>query len=70
MQLNARIEGVDVTHGSIELARAEFAKRKLPGRFQLVDGYAYPFSDASFSAVVCSDVIEHVQKPADMLAEM
>lgn len=70
MQLNARIEGVDVTPGSIELARAEFAKRKLPGHFQLVDGYAYPFPDSSFCAVVCSDVIEHVQKPAQMLAEM
>lgn len=70
MQLNARIEGVDVTPGSMELARAEFAKRKLTGRFQTVDGYTYPFPDGSFSAVVCSDVIEHVQKPAVMLAEM
>jgi len=68
--LQARVEGVDVVPLSIDLARAEFAKRKLEGRFQVVDGYVYPFPDASFSAVVCSDVIEHVQKPADMLAEM
>ncbi len=70
MQLDARIEGVDVTPGSIGLARAEFARRNLPGHFQLIDSYAYPFPDAAFSAVVCSDVIEHVQKPMEMLAEM
>lgn len=70
MRLGARIEGVDVTPGSIELARAEFSKRDLTGHFQLIDGYAYPFPDAAFAAVVCSDVIEHVNQPAQMLAEM
>jgi 2-polyprenyl-3-methyl-5-hydroxy-6-metoxy-1,4-benzoquinol methylase len=70
MRLAAQIEGVDVTPLSIELARAEFAKRGLSGRFQEIDGYAYPFEAASFAAVVCSEVIEHVQKPAEMLMEM
>ena len=70
MQLAAQVEGVDVTPLSIELARAEFAKRGLNGRFQAIDGYAYPFDADTFSAVVCSEVVEHVQKPAEMLTEM
>jgi 2-polyprenyl-3-methyl-5-hydroxy-6-metoxy-1,4-benzoquinol methylase len=69
-RLKARVEGIDVVALSIELARTEFEKRNLIGRFQLIDGYVYPFADMFFPAVVCSDVIEHVQKPADMLTEM
>jgi 2-polyprenyl-3-methyl-5-hydroxy-6-metoxy-1,4-benzoquinol methylase len=32
-------------------------------------GESLPFADASFSAIVCWDVIEHVQSPAKMLQE-
>jgi SAM-dependent methyltransferase len=70
IRTKAQIEGIDVEPLSIELARQEFARRGLAGRFTLIDGYDYPFEDGSFSAVVCSDAIEHVQKPEAMLAEM
>ena len=70
MRLQSQIDGIDVVPMSIELARNEFAKRNLRGSFQLIDGYDYPFANSTFQAVVCSDVIEHVQKPADMLHEM
>jgi ubiquinone/menaquinone biosynthesis C-methylase UbiE len=70
MKLGAQIDGIDVTPLSIELARSEFHKRKLPGCFHAIGEYSYPFASDSFAAVVCSDVIEHVQKPADMLREM
>lgn len=70
IRLQAQIDGIDVVPVSIDLARSEFSKRKLTGRFEHVEGYTYPFKDGTFSAVVCSDVIEHVQKPADMLREM
>ena len=70
MRLGARVDGIDVIPLSIELACTEFEKRSLTGRFLLIDGYAYPLADMSFPAVVYSDVIEHVQKPANMLAEM
>jgi 2-polyprenyl-3-methyl-5-hydroxy-6-metoxy-1,4-benzoquinol methylase len=70
MRTGARVHGVDSTADSVELARREFAKRGLSGHFEAIAGYGYPFPDASFPAVVCSDVIEHVQNPADMLREM
>ncbi len=70
MRFNANVEGVDVEPLSIELACKEFEKRGLRGRFAVIDGYAYPFDNASFAAVVCSDAIEHVQKPEAMLREM
>ena len=50
MHLRARIDGIDVVPLAIELAQAEFAKRKLDGRFHLIDGYAYPFRHSNFSA--------------------
>lgn len=69
-RLKARVDGIDTTPLSIELAQTEFSKRKLAGQFTVIDGYRYPFDDSVFAAVVCSDVIEHVQQPKDMLREM
>ena len=66
----AHVAGVDTTALSIELARKEFSKRSLFGEFQIIDGYEYPYADASFEAVVCSDVIEHVREPRRLLGEM
>ena len=70
LRIKAQIDGVDVEPLSIELARREFAERGLFGRFSKIDGYEYPFDNGSFTAVICSDAIEHVQKPDAMLAEM
>lgn len=69
-RFQADVEGIDVTQLPIELARQEFAKRGWSGRFTVIEGYEYPFADGAFAAVVCSDVIEHVQKPEQLLAEM
>lgn len=69
-RLEANVDGIDVTTLPIELARKEFEKRRLIGRFSVIDGYQYPYPDGSFAAVVCSDVIEHVQKPEQLLTEM
>lgn len=68
--LKASIFGLDTTPASITLARQEFSKRGLTGEFREIDGYQYPYDDATFFAVVCSDVIEHVRQPEAMLAEM
>lgn len=69
-KLGARVTGIDTVPLSIELARSEFAKRRLTGEFTLIDGYSYPFADAAFDAVVSSDVIEHVMEPSALLKEM
>ncbi len=70
IELNASAAGIDTTALSLDLAKREFGKRKLAADFRLIDGYRYPFADASFTAVVCSDVIEHVREPDAMLKEM
>lgn len=70
MRTSAKIDGVDTSSLSITLAQHEFARRKLDGHFVVIDGYTYPYSDGQFRAVICSDVIEHVQKPDDLLREM
>lgn len=69
-KLGARVVGIDTVPLSIELAKAEFVRRNLCGEFALIDGYSYPFADASFHAVVCSDVIEHVVEPTALLEEI
>ncbi len=69
-RLKADVEGIDVDELPIDLARREFEKRGLDGRFSVIDGYRYPYADGSFAAVVSSDVIEHVQKPDQLLIEM
>ena len=70
MKLGAAVEGVDTTPLSIDLAREQFRIRNLAGSFAMIDGYAYPYPDAAFHAVICSDVIEHVGQPNSMLQEM
>lgn len=69
-KLAATVVGIDTMPLSIELARKEFSRRRMDGEFAVIDGYVYPFADAAFNAVVCSDVIEHVQEPAALLGEM
>jgi 2-polyprenyl-3-methyl-5-hydroxy-6-metoxy-1,4-benzoquinol methylase len=69
-RLACELVGIDTTALSLELAAQEFKRRGLAGRFVSIDGYNYPFDTGAFDAVVCSDVIEHVQDPRRMLAEM
>src|SRR5262245_29477719 len=47
-RLEAQIEGIDVERLSIDLARTEFAKRGLVGRFEAIEGYKYQFEDGVF----------------------
>jgi SAM-dependent methyltransferase len=60
-KLGAHVTGIDTVPLSIELAKTEFARRRLAGKFLLIDGYAYPFLD---------DVIEHVMEPLALLNEI
>ncbi len=69
-KLGLPVAGVDTSDLAIEFAQAEFARRNFRGEFRAVDGYATGFDDASFSAAVCSDVIEHVREPDTMLQEL
>jgi SAM-dependent methyltransferase len=39
-------------------------------RIVVCDGAQLPFRDGSFGAVVCTEVLEHVDEPGDVLSEM
>ena len=62
------VEGVDLSVGSIEAAQA----RVPPGlglSFRVGDAYALDAAEGSFDAVLLLDMLEHVERPADVLAE-
>lgn len=62
------VEGVDLAEGAIAEALAR-TPAELPVSFRVGDAYALDAEDASFDAVLLLDMLEHVERPADVLAE-
>jgi len=62
--------GVDVSDIAIDFARREHQKRGIKSNFYRIKSYTTPFDDNCFDAVVCSDVIEHVQNHSLLLQEI
>jgi SAM-dependent methyltransferase len=62
---DVRWTGVDIER-SPEVA----ARRREDASFVTFDGVSLPFSDGSFDAVYCKQVLEHVRAPAPLLAEV
>lgn len=62
-----RIIGVEPNEIGLELARRMFAKHSLSGTFY---SSSSEVDDCSCDAVVCADVIEHVDNPDDVLTEI
>jgi SAM-dependent methyltransferase len=57
--------GVDV-----EASPEVESRRRTDAEFVTFDGVHLPFGDASFDAVYCKQVLEHVREPAPLLAEV
>jgi SAM-dependent methyltransferase len=62
---DVRWVGVDI-EASPEVA----LRRRTDTDFVTFDGVTLPFEDASFDAVYCKQVLEHVRSPAALLAEV
>ena len=66
----AKVTGIDIAPRAIELARANFAQRGLQGRFELMDGEAMTFAEASFDFVYCHTVLHFTPHPERMIQEI
>ena len=53
-----------------QMAAVRTASEHVNASFARAMGESLPFADGSFDAVVCSEVLEHVQDPAAVIAEV
>jgi len=66
----ARVTGIDPAGDAIKAARAHAHAADRQIRYEVGVGEALPYADHSFDAVVCVDVLEHVQDLQQVLAEI
>jgi SAM-dependent methyltransferase len=57
--------GVDIADSREALQRS-----RTDARFEVFDGESLPFGDGAFDLVYCKQVLEHVRRPAPLLAEV
>jgi ubiquinone biosynthesis O-methyltransferase len=69
-QEQASVVGIDIDPTGVDLAHMELSKRQTNVLLALSSGYKLPFSSEFFDCVVCSEVIEHVQQPAQLIQEI
>jgi SAM-dependent methyltransferase len=62
--------GVDLSQTAIDLAKKNFARKKLRGTLQIMDGERLDFPENSFDVVYAHGVIQYTADPARMIAEM
>ncbi|OZC03641.1 bifunctional 2-polyprenyl-6-hydroxyphenol methylase/3-demethylubiquinol 3-O-methyltransferase UbiG [Rubricoccus marinus] len=62
------VQGIDISPGSIAEARRR-TPEGLDARFAVGDAYALDVPDESVDAVLLLDMLEHVERPADAIAE-
>ncbi len=66
----ADVTGIDPAAEAIEAARRHAANGQLNIRYDVGIGEALPYADASFDAVICVDVLEHVADLGNVLSEV
>jgi 2-polyprenyl-6-hydroxyphenyl methylase/3-demethylubiquinone-9 3-methyltransferase len=66
----AIVSGIDPSAACIEAAQAHAAASALTISYHIGVGEKLPFAAEQFDAVVCVDVLEHVQNPSATVAEI
>ncbi|HXF28508.1 MAG TPA: bifunctional 2-polyprenyl-6-hydroxyphenol methylase/3-demethylubiquinol 3-O-methyltransferase UbiG [Chlamydiales bacterium] len=61
------VSGIDISANSLEIARQYDATKKV--RYVVANAYELPFHDESFDVVCAMDVLEHVEKPEQLIHE-
>ena len=69
-QRGAIVTGIDPSAACIEVAKAHSLAMGLTIDYHVGMGESLPFADNCFDAVVCVDVLEHVQSPAVTVTEI
>jgi SAM-dependent methyltransferase/uncharacterized protein YbaR (Trm112 family) len=64
------VKGAEVVAGDAALEAALVARRELGLPALVLDSARLPFPDAAFDAVVCCEVLEHVEYPVETLLEL
>jgi ubiquinone/menaquinone biosynthesis C-methylase UbiE len=60
------VYGIDISEPAVK-----YAKKKIPqGNFQVADAAELPFKDNLFDAVICLEVLEHVDNPIKAISEI
>ena len=65
----AVVTGVDIATSAIDLARTNFEQQGLRGDFELANGEALPFPDASFDLVYAHGVVQYTAEPQRLVDE-
>ena len=66
----AQVTGVDISQGSLEVARAHALLAGLKIDYLEASGESLPFESESFDCVLCVDVLEHLSSVPKVLKEI
>lgn len=65
-----RVVGTDASAAVVAQATADFAGEASHLSFEVGDAYALPYADGEFDVVHAHQVLQHVERPVDMLREL
>ena len=69
-QRGAIVTGIDQSAACIKVAKDHSAAMGLTIDYRVGMGESLPYGDSCFDVVVCVDVLEHVESPADTVTEI
>lgn len=69
-QQGATVVGTDLDWLGVAWGYRQWQQRGASAALAMANGYDLPFPDAAFDCVICSEVLEHVQRPERLLGEM
>lgn len=67
---NTRVFGIDLDTNRAKTSKIGAEEKKATANFFVADGLNLPFKTSFFDLIICNDVIEHVQKPQQLLKEL
>ena len=69
-QQGATVVGTDLDWIGVVWGQRQWRNQGTQAALAMANGYDLPFPDAAFDCVICSEVLEHVQRPERLVGEM